>query len=84
MKEQKFNVGDYITYKSREDCGSYYYYGGEDMGGHVGRILKYRAFNEEVDCYEIDVANRNGYYAMLESEFEEYDTPKPLDLFPIY
>ena len=82
MKEQKFNVGDHVTYKSHEN--GRYYYGGEDMGGYVGIILKYRAFNEEVDCYEIEVRTRHGYYCMLESEFEEYDTSKTLDLFPIF
>lgn len=82
MKEQRFKEGDFVTYKSHEYCR--YYYGGSDMGGYVGIILTYRAFNEDVDCYNIDVSNRHGYYSMLESEFEEYDTSKTLDLFPIF
>ena len=47
MKEQRFKEGDFVTYKSHEYCR--YYYGGADMGGYVGRIIKYRAFNEDVD-----------------------------------
>jgi hypothetical protein len=84
-KEKRFKNGDHITYKSIEHChGGYYFYGGRDMGGYVGRIIEYHSFNKEGGSYEISVTNIHGNYSMLESEFEEYDNPKTQELFPIF
>ena len=86
MKKKKaFKVGDHVTYKFLKDCkNGYYFYGGQDMGGYVGRIIGYYSFNEESGSYEISVTNNQGDYSMLESEFEEYDNPKIPELFPIF
>lgn len=84
-KEKRFKKGDHVTYKSCGDCnGGYYFYGGQDFGGYVGRIIEYYSFNEEGGSYEISVTNNHGKYSMLESEFEEYDNPKTQELFPIF
>ena len=85
MKEQRFKVGDKVTYKSRKDCNGYCY-GGSDMVGYVGDILRYESFNDHEESWEILVTThfQDAYYSMLEREFEEYDKPKTVDLFPIY
>lgn len=85
MKEQRFNVGDQVTYKSRDDCrgqyqiddpGQYgeYYWGGDNLDGYVGIIREYSRYIESKDCYKIEVTSRDrDTYTMLECEFKEYD-----------
>ena len=91
MKEQRFKVGDKVTYKSKNDCvdyygdKGYYYEDGEDQDGYVGQITHYFDYNEEMDCWKIHVRTRYGFsYNMLECEFLEYDKSVTNQLFPIY
>ena len=84
MKEKRFKVGDKVTYKSKKDCNGYYYCG-DEHDGHVGIIKDYIFYNEDAQCWKIEVSTKNSWgYAMLESEFLEYDKPKRIDLFPIF
>lgn len=72
--EPRFKVGDKITYKSRASCkDGRYKYGGEDHAGYVGIVQDIHFYC--YDCYKISVTSRAGGYMMLESEFEEYDSP---------
>jgi hypothetical protein len=77
MKEQKFKIGDKVTYKNKNDCpGEKYCYGGENQEGYVGTIIQYIEFIEEYDCYKIIVTQRSSdayRFEMLESEFVEYE-----------
>ena len=75
MKKPKFKVGDKVTYKSvKELPGGNYCYNGEDHGGFIGVIREYSQYIDSVDCYKIYVStNGHDTYAMLESEFVEYD-----------
>jgi len=91
--EQRFKIGDNVTYKNKKDCISdggtkgFYYIGGVDQGGFVGEIRKYYSYNKKMDCWKILVTIKDkGYtYTMLESEFLEYDKPVVTnELFPIY
>lgn len=94
MKKKRFKVGDKVTYKDGNHCtnGAYYYgayyYGGSNQCGYVAMIIKYLQYNEEKQCWKIEVTVKHGNhtYKMLECEFEEYDMVKDnnLDLFPIY
>jgi len=85
MKEKRFKVGDKVTYKSNFVFTHGYCHGGDDLGGYVGEILEYKSFNDNRKSWEIEVTTNCGVdYCMLESEFEEYDKPKTVDLFPIY
>lgn len=84
MEERKFNVGDKITYKSRQACGGKYAYGGEDNAGFVGTIRSYGSYNEKFKCYDISVTSRGGTYLMLESEFEEYDSADKEPTYEIF
>lgn len=79
MKEQRFKVGDRVTYKSYLQCGGKYYYDGEDQKGFVGEINSYDYYVEEKGCYKIYVrTSTGGTYMMLESEFCEYDGSTPV------
>ena len=76
MKEQRFQVGDKVTYKDKNKLpNEEYCYGGENQKGYVGTITSYELFIEEHNCYRIEVSTNitDEYYSMLESEFEEYD-----------
>ncbi len=92
MKEQRFKVGDKVTYKNRKDCVNRdgtkggYYHGGDDQGGFVGEILDYWGYAEDMGCYKISVTTIYGnWFGMLECEFIEYDKPEvSSELFPIY
>ena len=91
MKEQRFKVGDKVTYKSKKDCIRYdgtkgYYHGGENQGGFVGEIDVYCHYIKKMGCYHILVRCKSGnLYNMIESEFLEYDKPVVTnELFPIY
>ena len=80
--KKRFKVGDQITYKSVKDLPmKNYENGGECQGGCVGKIISYRNYVREFNCYEINVSSSDkccGVYEMLESEFVEYDTPKKI------
>jgi len=90
MNEERFKVGDKVTYKSKKDCTfnsgkkGLYYYNGEEQDGYVGTIKRYVNYIKEKDCWVIDVTVDGGEYAMLECEFLEYDMAKTNDMFPIY
>ena len=94
MKEKRFNVGDKITYKSNKDCVSssgnkgFYYIGGVDQCGFIGKITGYEHYNKEMGCWMIRVTSGNprcDVFCMLECEFLEYDKPVVTnELFPIY
>lgn len=84
MEEQRFKVGDELTYKSRKDCGGSYNYGGEDHGGFVGTVNRYYGYNDKHNCYSLSVTNKGGSYEMLESEFEEYDLTSKDPAYDIY
>lgn len=76
MKEQRFQLGDKVTYKDKNKLpNEKYFYGGTNQKGYVGTITSYEWFIEERNCYRIQVGTSitNGYFSMLESEFEEYD-----------
>lgn len=79
MNKQRFNVGDKVTYKSSNDChhkdrSTGYYYGGDNQGGFVGTITEVNYYNEEHNCYKIEVTSKDGWdFSMLEREFLEYD-----------
>jgi hypothetical protein len=76
MKKQRFQVGDKVTYKDIHELpNEKYFYGGTNQKGYVGTITSYEWFIEERNCYRIQVSTSitNGYFSMLESEFEEYD-----------
>ena len=77
MKEKRFQVGDKVTYKDTNELpDEKYYYGGDNQKGFVGTITEYLEFQEELNCYKIEVTQEYevfNNYSMLESEFEEYD-----------
>lgn len=78
MKKQKFKIGERVTYKSTEDCGDGYCYGGINQDGYVGTIKSYGGYNSTRNCYIIIVSTKEGgEYSMLESEFYEYDGIHP-------
>lgn len=89
MKKKRFKVGDKVTYKYNNHCtNGKYYYGGNNQCGYVGMIIRYLQYNEEKQCWKIEVTVKHGNhtYYMFECESEEYDMVKGnnLDLFPIY
>ena len=76
MKEKRFQVGDKVTYKDTDKLpNEKYYYGGDNQKGFVGTITEYLEFQEELNCYKIEVTQEyeDFNYSMLESEFVEYD-----------
>lgn len=76
--ERKFKVGDIVTYKSFQECGGKYSRGGDDHGGYQGKINHYNGFQEDKNCYTIEVSSKHGFnFTMLESEFYEFDGTKP-------
>jgi len=72
--EEKFKVGDKVTYKSVKNLvDGKYNHGGICQSGFVGEIIEYRSFNKKRNCYEILVTNfGNAEYTMLEDEFIEF------------
>lgn len=80
----KFKAGDKVTYKDRDELPDRKYrYGGENQKGHVGTVREIKSFNKASGCYRISVnSRRGGYFAMLESEFEEYDNLKQIKTKP--
>lgn len=82
MVEQRFKVGDCVTYishdeaaamKLRDDSLVKYFYGGDDQAGFIGTIKHYMSWVPKHQCWNIKVTTRSGYtYAMLECEFREY------------
>lgn len=78
MKKQRFKVGDKVTYKSKDEFGGSYCHGGSNQGGYVGTIKSYGSYYSTKNCYTITVSTKDGgEYAMLESEFYEYDGIHP-------
>lgn len=75
MQEKKFTIGDKVTYKGFKDLNrKCYRFGGSNFGGKTGKVESYSRFMESDGCYEIVVTTPSeGTYAMLESEFVEYD-----------
>lgn len=78
--QPRFKVGDKVTYKSKDICRrretiGRYYFGGNDQDGYVGEVKSILGFIDEVNCYKISVSCDQGTYAMIESEFIEYDIP---------
>jgi len=87
MKPKRFEINDIVTYKSKAECGGNYHCGGMDKGGLQGIVMGHIFYSSEDGCYQIEVTipceyggNNNSRkltkwskYAMLESEFEEYD-----------
>jgi hypothetical protein len=77
MKEQRFQVGDKVTYKDMHELpNEKYFYSGRNQKGYVGTITSYESFIEERNCYRIQVSTSITNFlcfSMLESEFEEYD-----------
>lgn len=94
MKEQKFKVGQKVTFKYKRDCYSshgdkgYYGHGGVCQGGRVGRIVSYNNYNskhaQHSICVSFNRARQEEHYNMYENEFIEYDEQPSADLFPIY
>lgn len=73
---RRFYVGKPVTYKSIDDCGGYYRFGGVNRGGRVGEIEAYLEYDFDYKCYKITVSSgtpSDCSYSMLESEFEEFD-----------
>ena len=73
-----FKVGDMVTYKSKEKCGGSYKFGGRDLEGETGKILVVGEYLPDCGCYSVVLtapfSESEVYtYAMLESEFVEYD-----------
>ncbi len=80
MKDKRFKVGDYVTYKYEKDCrnttkgSGIYRYGGNCQGCFQGKITSYSDFNAGESCWEMSVTTRDdSSYTMLEQEFMEYD-----------
>ena len=95
IPEQKFKVGDSVTYlskkeaaalKTRGDRKQSYYYGGLDLGGTVGIIRNYYQYNEGTKCWKIEVSTHDGgsSYSMLECEFLEYSNSPISEYYEIY
>jgi len=79
MKRKKFKKGDNVTYTSVLSLPfGRYKFGGICHDGFVGVIVKYKIFNKDNNCWEIDVTtNSVGVnYSMLENEFLEFKTSK--------
>lgn len=74
-KTPRFKLGDKLTYKSKSKCKKQNYrYGGIDHDGYVGTITEYGKYEEQHNCYQIRVTCKEDItYAMLETEFEEWD-----------
>lgn len=68
--EKRFKVGDEVTV--RNDLGEYHF-GGNKYNGVKTTIQSYSEFKPEHNCWKVYMDAGN--YAMLESEFEEYDQP---------
>jgi hypothetical protein len=80
MKEKRWKVGDTITFKDSNTLpNKKYYYGGNNNNGMKTTIIKYIQFNNGENCYRIKVTTEQHSYAMLESEFIEWDTPITFD-----
>jgi len=79
-KEQRFKVGETVTFRNRNDLPKKsYHYGGGECGGTKGVITRYISFAEFVEEWSMTVKfiGRSGdtiSYNMLESEFVEYDS----------
>jgi hypothetical protein len=71
MNKPRFKVGDIATY--RLDLTDYHFFG-DVCPGYQGTVEGITGYIEEKDCYRLRVTHRDGgFYAMLESEFEEYE-----------
>lgn len=81
MKEQRFKIGDNVTFKNRDAMpGGKYAFGGCQCGGQIGSIKEYENYSNYHKCFEMLVTNPDGCtYRMLESEFVEYDKDVSLE-----
>ena len=71
---RRFKVGDEVTYKSLEQCGGDYKFGGNDQGGFVGTVEHEGEYEATNGCYNLRVSTKDGFcFNMLECEFCEYD-----------
>ena len=87
MKDKRFNVGDKVTYKNMEDCGThgYYRFWGENKHNDVGEIVGYIRYDDTHNCWIICVVCDKHRLHMLECEFMEYGKQLTTsELFPIY
>jgi hypothetical protein len=75
--QPRWKVGDYVTYKSREDCKNHkYHFGASCQGGYKGEITSYKTYKSGFNCFTIEVmTRRQSSFTMLECEFEEWDNP---------
>jgi len=76
MEERKFKIGDTIVFKSFDELeDGNYHYGGEDMGGVIGKT-KRLIYDYEKKTVLIEFTHPYTYaltdYTMLESELREY------------
>jgi hypothetical protein len=76
-QEQRFKVGDTVTYKDINKLPRCrYHWGGLDQNGFQGTIKGYHDYTSSADCWKITVSTRTGgSLAMIESDFEEWDQP---------
>lgn len=85
-KEQKFKIGQKVTYKFKYECNSYerkekYKFGGFCRGGREAIIEEYGSWSEDNNCWIVKVelidkslSSFDEYdYHMLESEFKEWN-----------
>jgi len=74
----RWKVGDFVTYKHHKDLPDQKYrFGGVDQEGLVRKITHYGEFIKEHNCYKIEVESNYSFsFEMLESEFQEWDSPK--------
>lgn len=87
IQKPKFKEGDKITYIDKNLLpNKQYFFGGENLNGYIGTVLRITFYNKENSCYEIEVSNYDNDlygYSMLECEFEEYHIIKKLNPFII-
>lgn len=77
--ERRFKVGDKVIFKSLNEVGGHYYFGGSDQGGKVGEVVS--LWDDEIisNSWKIDVEffdeeyMSTSIYSMLESEIIEFD-----------
>lgn len=77
MEERKFKIGDDVIFKSFTELGSSYQFGGEDMGGVIGKVSELgkwgKGYGENTVRVKFTSSKNNQLvYTMLESELKEY------------
>jgi hypothetical protein len=82
-QEQRFKVGDTVTYKDRNKLlngALSYVFGGPNLGNTKGVILNYIDYRDSLNCWKILVTcpahpSHNSSMEMMENEFEEWNQP---------